>query len=62
MSINDQSVLIVGGSSGIGLGVAEELLREGAAVTIVGRAPEKLRSAQESLGFGERLGGPRSRM
>jgi NAD(P)-dependent dehydrogenase (short-subunit alcohol dehydrogenase family) len=55
MSLNERSVLIVGGSSGIGLGVAEALLQEGATVTIVGRNPEKLRAAQESLGFGKRL-------
>jgi NAD(P)-dependent dehydrogenase (short-subunit alcohol dehydrogenase family) len=42
MSLNEKSVLIVGGSSGIGLGVAEALLQEGAAVTIVGRTQEKL--------------------
>ena len=32
MSLNEKSVLIVGGSSGIGLGVAEALLQEGANV------------------------------
>jgi NAD(P)-dependent dehydrogenase (short-subunit alcohol dehydrogenase family) len=54
-SLNEQSVLIVGGSSGIGLGVAEALLQEGATVTLVGRTPEKLCAAQDSLGFGDRL-------
>ena len=55
MALNEQKVMIVGGSSGIGLGVAEALLREGATVSIVGRAQEKLRAAQESLGGGERV-------
>jgi NAD(P)-dependent dehydrogenase (short-subunit alcohol dehydrogenase family) len=34
---NGEKVLVMGGSSGIGLGVAEALLQEGATVTIVGR-------------------------
>jgi len=55
MSLNEKSVLIVGGSSGVGLGVAEALLQEGATVTIVGRTQEKLRAARESLGFGDRI-------
>ena len=55
MSLNEKSVLIVGGSSGIALGVAEALLQEGATVTIVGRTQEKLRAARESLGFGDRI-------
>ena len=49
MTLKDSKVVIVGGSSGIGLGVAEALLAEGAWVTIVGRTVEKLRSAQDSL-------------
>ncbi len=55
MSLKGNSVLIVGGSSGIGLGVAEALLHEGASLTIVGRTPEKLRAAQETLGVGDRV-------
>jgi NAD(P)-dependent dehydrogenase (short-subunit alcohol dehydrogenase family) len=55
MSLKEKSVLIVGGSSGIGLGVAEALLQEGATVTIVGRTEEKLRAAQELLGFFDRV-------
>ena len=50
MTLKDSKVVIVGGSSGIGLGVAEALLAEGAWVTIVGRTVEKLRSAQDALG------------
>ncbi|HET6340192.1 MAG TPA: SDR family oxidoreductase [Polyangiales bacterium] len=50
MSLKEKSVFIVGGSSGIGLGVAEALLQDGAAVTLIGRSQEKLRAARESLG------------
>ena len=55
MTLENQTVVIVGGSSGIGLGVAEALLAEGANVTIVGRTTEKLRTAQEALGSPERV-------
>jgi NAD(P)-dependent dehydrogenase (short-subunit alcohol dehydrogenase family) len=55
MTFDRQKILIVGGSSGIGLGVAEALLREGARVTIAGRTPAKLRAAHASLGSGDRV-------
>jgi len=55
MSLKEQSVVIVGGSSGIGLGVAEALLKEGATITLVGRSQEKLRAAREVLGAGDRV-------
>jgi NAD(P)-dependent dehydrogenase (short-subunit alcohol dehydrogenase family) len=55
MALHEQRVVVVGGSSGIGLGVAEALLQEGATVTIVGRTEEKLRAARERLGIGDRL-------
>lgn len=45
-----KKVVIVGGSSGIGLGVAEAAQRKGAQVFIVGRSAEKLRTAEKSLG------------
>ncbi|KQZ32673.1 SDR family oxidoreductase [Duganella sp. Root1480D1] len=44
-----ERVLIAGGSSGMGLALAERLLREGCVVTIVGRSTEKLADAQEKL-------------
>jgi NAD(P)-dependent dehydrogenase (short-subunit alcohol dehydrogenase family) len=50
MSLSGKSVVIVGGSSGIGYGVAEALLQAGAEVTIVGRSAEKLEAARKSLG------------
>ncbi|HEY5756254.1 MAG TPA: SDR family oxidoreductase [Steroidobacter sp.] len=46
----DQKIVIVGGSSGIGLGVATAALERGANVVIVGRSPEKLRQAEQTLG------------
>ncbi len=55
MTPESQTVVIVGGSSGIGLGVVEALLAAGAAVTIVGRTTEKLRTAQAGLGSPERV-------
>lgn len=44
-----ERVLIAGGSSGMGLALAERLLREDCAVTIVGRSQEKLAAAKEKL-------------
>ncbi len=44
-----ERILIAGGSSGMGLALAERLLREDCAVTIVGRSKEKLAEAQEKL-------------
>lgn len=43
MSLKQKIVVIVGGSSGIGPGVAQALLDEGAGVTIVGRTEEKIK-------------------
>ncbi len=43
-------VLVVGGSSGIGLGIARVAMDAGAAVTIASRSKEKLESARASLG------------
>lgn len=52
MALEEEHVLVVGGSSGIGFGVAEALLQQGATVTIVGRTEDKLRAARERLGSG----------
>jgi len=48
-SLDGRSVLVTGGSSGIGLAAAELLLDEGAAVTISGRDTERLEQAAAGL-------------
>ena len=50
MSLTNQKIVVVGGSSGIGLGVARAALARGAQVAIAGRSPEKLRKAEAELG------------
>lgn len=48
--LKDSSVLVIGGSSGMGLEIARQALREGAQVTIAARNPERLDRAVERLG------------
>ena len=56
MQLDDKRVVIIGGSSGIGLETARLALAEGALVTIAGRSEERLRRASESIApAGERL-------
>ena len=50
MSLENQRVVIVGGSSGIGLAAARRLVAAAAKVIVVGRSAEKLAAAQEALG------------
>lgn len=50
MSLNGQKVLVVGGSSGIGFGVADAALKAGASVTIASRSREKVDAAVARLG------------
>jgi NAD(P)-dependent dehydrogenase (short-subunit alcohol dehydrogenase family) len=47
--LDGQHAIVVGGGSGIGLGCARLLARDGATVTIVGRTKEKLLSAADAL-------------
>ncbi|HZP27318.1 MAG TPA: SDR family oxidoreductase [Acidimicrobiia bacterium] len=49
LPLDGRRALVIGGGSGIGLGSARLLARDGAAVTIAGRTEDKLRGAQESL-------------
>lgn len=55
MQTEAEKVLIVGGSSGMGLALAQMLLAEGAEVIIAGRSEAKLASARDYLGHAERL-------
>ncbi len=55
MNLQDQQVVIIGGSSGIGLGVASACLEAGASVTLVGRSPDRLEAAATQLGGGPRV-------
>ncbi|HET9956579.1 MAG TPA: SDR family oxidoreductase [Polyangiaceae bacterium] len=50
MISNASLVMVVGGSSGIGLGVARAVVQRGGSVLIVGRSREKLEQAQGQLG------------
>jgi NAD(P)-dependent dehydrogenase (short-subunit alcohol dehydrogenase family) len=54
-TLEGKKIVIVGGSSGIGLGVAAAVLERGGDVVIVGRSSEKLQTAIRSLGE-DRLG------
>jgi NAD(P)-dependent dehydrogenase (short-subunit alcohol dehydrogenase family) len=50
MQLQGAHVVVVGGSSGIGLAAAQLARREGATITIAGRSAERLAAAQRTLG------------
>jgi NAD(P)-dependent dehydrogenase (short-subunit alcohol dehydrogenase family) len=50
MALEGSRVVIVGGSSGIGLGAAKAVVQQGAEVVLVGRSADKLRGAAQVLG------------
>ena len=50
LGLNGKVALVAGGSSGIGLAIARELIQEGATVAICGRDPDRLASARAELG------------
>jgi uncharacterized oxidoreductase len=50
MKLQGKRALITGGSSGIGLAIAEAMLAKGATVAITGRRPEVLAQATKQLG------------
>jgi len=52
VQVKGRSILVTGGGSGIGAGVAKELADAGAKVTIVGRNAERLGQVADSLGAG----------
>lgn len=49
-SLEDAVVVVVGGSSGMGLATAKRASLEGARVTVVGRDPDKLEAARQEVG------------
>lgn len=50
MSLQGTRVVIVGGSSGLGLATAKAALAKGARVVVTGRSPERLTQARSELG------------
>lgn len=50
ISLNNATVVVLGGSSGIGLATAKAAQAEGAQVIITGRSQERLQAAQAELG------------
>ena len=50
MLLAGSKVVIIGGSSGIGLAIAHQALAQGASLVIVGRDPGKLSTAASELG------------
>ncbi|WP_028551562.1 SDR family oxidoreductase [Paenibacillus sp. UNC451MF] len=51
-TLKDQRVVIIGGSSGIGLAVAKQTIEQGGQVVIAGRSIDKLEQARQLLGNG----------
>ncbi|WP_292477981.1 SDR family oxidoreductase [Mesorhizobium sp.] len=56
-SLNGKRIIVVGGSSGIGFGVAAAALESGAQVVIVGRSADKLKAAEQRLAGAGRVTG-----
>jgi NAD(P)-dependent dehydrogenase (short-subunit alcohol dehydrogenase family) len=50
MNLKNQHVVVIGGSSGIGLGVAQACLEAGASLALVGRSSQRLTAAAAQLG------------
>jgi NAD(P)-dependent dehydrogenase (short-subunit alcohol dehydrogenase family) len=50
MSLTDKTVVVTGGSRGLGLGLAEALVAHGAKVTVVARDADALKSVRARLG------------
>jgi NAD(P)-dependent dehydrogenase (short-subunit alcohol dehydrogenase family) len=49
MPLENQKIVVVGGSSGMGLAAAQALAKTGAAVVIASRSQEKLEAAKASI-------------
>jgi NAD(P)-dependent dehydrogenase (short-subunit alcohol dehydrogenase family) len=55
MSLAGKTVVVIGGSSGMGLATAKAAQAEGAKVVVTGRTQEHLRAAQQELGSPARV-------
>lgn len=53
--LKDKKIVIIGGTTGIGLSAARAYVREGAQVVLVGRNPESAQAAQSELGEAVRV-------
>jgi NAD(P)-dependent dehydrogenase (short-subunit alcohol dehydrogenase family) len=54
-ALEGKAALVTGGTSGIGLAIAERLSRDGASVVVTGRDERRGRAAEERLGRGARF-------
>jgi NAD(P)-dependent dehydrogenase (short-subunit alcohol dehydrogenase family) len=52
LQLQNKRALVTGATAGIGLAIAQELAREGVAVTITGRAQDKIEGALDAIGNG----------
>jgi NAD(P)-dependent dehydrogenase (short-subunit alcohol dehydrogenase family) len=52
LQLKNKAALVTGATAGIGLAIAQELAREGAAVTITGREQGKIERALDTIGNG----------
>jgi NAD(P)-dependent dehydrogenase (short-subunit alcohol dehydrogenase family) len=50
MSFDQKVVIVTGGTSGIGLAIAQELSSQGAKIVITGRSQDRLNDAVKTLG------------
>lgn len=50
--LSGKVIVILGGTSGLGLSAARALTKEGARIVVVGRSPDKVRTAERELGAG----------
>jgi len=50
MDLRGKKIVIIGGSSGLGLATAQAAARQGASVVIAGRSPERLARARAAIG------------
>jgi NAD(P)-dependent dehydrogenase (short-subunit alcohol dehydrogenase family) len=57
-SLDNQRVLVIGGSSGIGLAIAAATSNAGASVTIASRNKEKLTTVAANLSGAVQIAGP----